>query len=357
MKSSLLLILLMSIGLSLFSQTNTKNLIIITLDGLRWQEVFGGIDTAIVNNKKFTTDADQVKKKFGDDDSSIKRTKLFPFLWNTVAKKGLIYGNRNKGSNVNVANTYWFSYPGYNEIFTGYPDTTVNSNDKRWNKNENVLEYLQRQQAYKNKVAVFTTWDAFPYIFNKQRNGLYVNSDVDSLHFKENSLSLINEMQFLTSRPIDVRPDIFTYFAAREYLKIYRPKVLYISFDETDDFAHEGNYNQYIKSAHAEDDMMADLWKWVQSDPEYKGNTTLIVTCDHGRGDKKKEEWTSHGSKVEGSDQIWIAAIGPDTQAKGEAIPSKPLFQGQLAATFASILGFHFQPPHPFMDPIEELYH
>ena len=356
MKSKLLFVMLMLLGICLYSQTKTKNLIIVTLDGLRWQEVFGGIDTAIVNNKKFTLDADQLKKKFGDADPTIRRAKLFPFLWNTIAKNGSIYGNRNKGSYVNVANRYWFSYPGYNEIFTGYPDTLVNSNDKVWNKNENVLEFLNQQQVYKNKVAVFSTWDCFPYIFNKQRNSLFVNSDVDTLHFKDNSLSLINEMQFLTTRPIDVRPDIFTYFAAKEYLKIYRPKVLYISFDETDDFAHEGTYNQYIKSANAEDAMLKDLWNWLQNDMEYKNNTTLIVTCDHGRGDKKKEEWTSHGSKVEGSDQIWVAAIGPDTPAKGETVPTKPLFQGQLASSFASILGFNFKPNHPCMEPISELY-
>lgn len=356
MKSKLLFFLLMVFSLNLFSQNKTKNLIIVTLDGLRWQEVFGGIDTQIVNNNKFTKDPVQMKMKFGDKDPNIQRTKLFPFLWNTIAKKGLLYGNRNKGSYVNVANKYWFSYPGYNEIFTGYPDTLVNSNDKNWNKNENVLEYLHSQQGFKNKIAVFSTWDVFPYIFNNKRNSLFVNSDADTLHFNDPKLSLINDMQFLTTRPIDVRPDVFTYFAAREYLKMNRPRVLYIAFDETDDFAHEGTYNQYIKSANAEDAMLADLWKWVQSDPEYKDKTTLIVTCDHGRGDKKKDEWTSHGSKVEGSDQIWMAAIGPDTPAKGEAIPSKPLYQAQLAASFASILGFQFKPAHPCMEAIQDLY-
>ena len=69
-------------------------------------------------------------------------------------------------------------------------------------------------------------------------------------------MKLINDMQFLTARPLGIRPDVFTYFAAREYLKAYKPKVLYIAFDETDDFAHGGLYDQYLGAAHAEDAMI-----------------------------------------------------------------------------------------------------
>ena len=101
-----------------------------------------------------------------------------------------------------------------------------------------------------------------------------------------------------------------TYFAGKEYLKAYKPRILYIAFDETDDFAHAGLYDQYLKSAHAEDAMLNDLWTLVQSMPAYRDKTTLIVTCDHGRGNKIKEQWTDHGTKIEDAGQIWIAATG-----------------------------------------------
>ncbi len=339
-----------------YSQKNkTENLVIVTLDGMRWQEVFEGIDSAIIVNKKFTNDSASLVKSFWSETPNERRKKLFPFLWNTVEDNGQLYGNRNYGNLVNNANPYWFSYPGYNEIFTGYPDTAVNSNEKTLNKNENVLEFINKQSDYKNKVAVFSTWDVFPYIFNKWRSGIYVNSDVDTLQFDNTNLRLINDMQFLTSKPIDVRPDVFTYFAAREYFKAYKPKVLYIAFDETDDMAHAGSYDQYIKSAHAEDAMIADLWKTLQSMPDYKNKTTLIITCDHGRGDKVKDEWTSHGSKIEGSNQIWIAAMGPDTKHLGEVKDKEQLYQKQLATTFAALLGFKFKPLHEVKEPIETI--
>ncbi|MBS1510807.1 MAG: alkaline phosphatase family protein [Bacteroidetes bacterium] len=353
---TIFLALVCTAALPAVAQHKTENLIVVTLDGMRWEEVFGGADSAILKNKKYTRDSSGTSHDFWTDDSNERRKKLFPFLWSTVATEGQLYGNRWKGSQVNNANRYWFSYPGYNEIFTGYPDTAVNSNDKVWNPNTNVLEFINQQKKYTGKVAAFSTWDVFPYILNTKRSGLYVNADVDTLHFNVPALQLINDMQYLTTRPIGVRPDVFTYFAGREYLKTYQPKVLYIAFDETDDFAHAGEYDQYLKSAHAEDAMIADLWNYIQHSPVYKDKTTLIVTCDHGRGDILKDNWRHHGSKIEDAGQIWIAAIGPDTKPLGEVTNTAVLYQKQLAATFAQLLGFTFTAPHPIGAPIESIY-
>jgi hypothetical protein len=335
--STLLLLLASTTGVT--AQLKTENIVIVTLDGMRWQEVFSG-----------------TSKVFWADEASERRKKLFPFLWSTIVTQGQLYGNRWQGNNVNNANPYWFSYPGYNEIFTGYPDTAVNSNDKVWNKNTNVLEFINQQKKYAGKVAAFATWDCFPYILNTQRSGLYVNADVDSLKFSSPALQLINDMQFLTTRPIGVRPDVLTYFAAREYMKAYQPRALYIAFDETDDFAHGGEYDQYLKSAHAEDAMLADLWHYIQSSLQYKNKTTLIITCDHGRGDKLKDNWRHHGAKIEDAGQIWIAAIGPDTRPLGELKTENTLYQKQLAATIAKLLGFTFTANHPVAEPIESIY-
>lgn len=342
-------------GLCFSQKSKTENLVIVTLDGMRWQEVFGGIDSQIVLNKKYTRDSAAVIAAFGAVDRNERCRKLFPFLWNTVAVQGQLYGDRLNGSEVNNANRYRFSYPGYNEIFTGYPDTGVNSNHKVKNPNTNVLEFLARQASFNGRIAAFTTWDVFPYILNKWRSGIYVNSDVDSLPVGTASLKLINDMQFLEAKPLDVRLDLLTYFAGREYLKQYKPRILYIAFDETDDYAHEGEYDQYLKSAHAEDAMIKDLWTLIQSMPEYKDKTTLIITCDHGRGNKKKEQWTDHGEKIEDAGQIWIAAMGPDTKATGLVKTSSPIYQKQIAPTIAALLGYHFVPDKGESKPIESI--
>ena len=339
-----------------FAQLKTENLVIVTLDGFRWQEVFKGIDPVLSADTLYNRDPKGLREKFWAEDEKERRKKLLPFIWTTVAAKGQLYGNRTLGNNVDNANPYWFSYPGYNEIFTGYPDTAVNSNDKIWNKNENVLEFLHKKKEFAGKIAAFSTWDVFPYILNEQRSGIYVNADVDTIQFNQPGLQLLNDMQFLSTKPIGVRPDIITYMAAMEYFKAYQPRILYIAFDETDDFAHGGMYDQYIGSAHAEDAMIADIWRIIQSSPKYRNKTTLLITVDHGRGDKVKSNWKHHGEKIEDAHEIWLAAIGPDTESLGEIAVPGQLYQKQIAATIAGLLGYRFASNHPVAEPVLSVY-
>lgn len=356
MKHLLVVLMCLACVLSSNAQRKTENVIIVTLDGMRWQEIFGGVDEVLVNDSMYTPDREEMKKQFWAASPTERRQKLFPFLWTTIATKGQLYGNRAFNNTFDNANPYWFSYPGYNEIFTGYPDTAINSNDKVPNPNENVLEFINKQKAYAGKIAVFSTWDVFPFILNNKRNGLYVNADTDTLKFDAPGLQLVNDMQLLAPRPIGTRSDLHTYMAGREYLKAYKPKLLYIAMEETDDFAHGGKYDQYIGSAHAEDAMIGDLWKTVQSMPQYKDKTTLIVTCDHGRGDKVKANWRHHGSKIPDAHELWLAVIGPDTPPTGEVKTAGQLYQKQIAATIAQLLGFTFTANHPVADPITTIY-
>src|SRR5665647_518190 len=120
--------------------------------------------------------------------------------------------------------------------------------------------------------------------------------------------------------------------------------------------SHAGLYDLYLGSAHAEDGMIADLWNYIQSTPQYKNKTTLIITCDHGRGDNPKENWKDHGEKIKDAGHIWIAALGPDTKPGGEMKNKNVLYQEQLAATFAKLLGFTFTANHPIAEPITTIY-
>ncbi|WP_159471806.1 alkaline phosphatase family protein [Dyadobacter sp. 3J3] len=356
-KLLLLLFLFLPFTNALSQSRKAENLIVVVLDGMRWQEIFAGADSAIINNPLFTKDKKQVQKQFWDSDPVKRREMLFPFLWEIIATNGQVYGNRNLKNEVNVSNPFQMTYPGFSEMLTGYADPAISSNKLVVSKSENVLEFINKQKGYEKKVAVFATSDLFPFLLDRQNSKLFINSDTDTLNFTSKESKLLNEMQKLTTKPTTERPDILTYFAAKEYLKVFKPKVLYLAFGETDAFAHQGNYDQYLETAKAEDNMIAELWKLVQSIPQYKNKTTLILTCDHGRGDLIKEQWTSHGSKIRDSGQIWIAAIGPDTKALGEVKMAGNLFQAQLAATMAAVLGFKYQPKtHEAMKPIFSIF-
>src|SRR5690349_5559970 len=115
MKLRALLIALFA-SFNLFGQTpdsaTGQHVFIITIDGLRWQELFNGADERIIDEGKYVSDTSIVKEMYWDNETTERRKKLMPFLWNVVAKKGQIYGNRNYGNMMNVANRYKFSYPG-----------------------------------------------------------------------------------------------------------------------------------------------------------------------------------------------------------------------------------------------------
>lgn len=338
------IIVLLLLTIETFAQNKTENVFIITTDGFRWQEVFGGMDSSLLNKKEFTRNRDRLKSTFGSDDLEERRKKLLPFFWNTIAKHGQLYGNRWQNNKVNVMNPYWFSYPGYNEILTGYADDKVNSNDKKLNENITVLEFLNQQKGLKGKVAAYSTWDVFPYIINEQRSGVPVNSGKELVEGKTTDKeSMLNEILSNYPSLASDRHDFVTYYLAKEYIKKNDPKVFFLSFDETDEFAHEAKYDEYLFAANTVDKFIGDLWSYCQGNPKYKDKTTFIITTDHGRGDKNKAQWTSHGQRVSDCYQIWFAVIGPDTPPIGEMKTEVQLFQNQIAKTAAKFLGFDFQ--------------
>jgi len=335
----------------------TENIIIITTDGFRWQEVFDGMDKVIANNKRFNQeDSAYIFKKYWSDDVDTRRKNLLPFFWNTIASKGQLYGNRLLNNKVNVSNPYWFSYPGYSEIMCGYVDVAINKNEYKANPNTTLPEFLNKQNKLKGKVAAFGAWDAFDRILNEERSGIPVISAFDNPGGKNPTTNekLINALLKDAHKEWKEECyDVFTHYAAMEHLKIRKPKVLYIAYGETDEWAHVWQYRSYLDAAHQVDAWIKEIWDFVQSNEQYKNKTTLFITTDHGRGDKIKEKWTSHGDAVDGADQIWFAVLGPKTPASGEMKTDVQLYQKQFAQTMAKLMGYTFQAEHPVAEEIK----
>src|SRR5262249_2150155 len=157
------------------------------------------------------------------------------------------------------------------------------------------------------------------------------------------SVRALSALQNETPVPwADVRHDAYTFRFAMDYLKREHPTVLYIAFDETDDWAHDGRYERVLETLHLEDGFIGELWSALQADSFYRDRTTLIVTADHGRG-ASADGWKSHGKDVAGSDAIWIAVASPDLAVRGEWHDHPPMFQNQIAATMAALLGLDFR--------------
>lgn len=329
-------------------EPNGENVFIITLDGYRWQELFSGADPTLISNNKWTSDTTYNKALYWSSDPKQRRERLMPFFWNVVAKQGQLYGNRATNSKVNNYNLYLLSYPGYNEIFTGEADPFIASNNKVMNKNTNLLEYISKAPGYVGKVAAFTSWDAFPYILNKDRSKFYLNSahnvfKEQDLNATEKELKILDNDADHSQQP--TRDDRITFLSAKEYIKKNLPKVVFLGLSGTDDAGHAKQYDQYLKSANEADRIISELWSLVQSMPQYKGKTTFIITTDHGRGDSE-DNWYDHGLLVRGSSQTWMALLGSNVKPLGECTSSSQLYQRNIAGTISYLLGLNSYTRH-----------
>src|SRR4051812_7088447 len=116
-------LILLSVSVSNTQKTvrplNPENkLVIITLDGFRWEEVFNGADSALVHDASINSDTLLTQALYWDASPEVRRRKLMPFFWSVISRQGELFGNRAYGNKVNISNPYALSYPGYSELLT-----------------------------------------------------------------------------------------------------------------------------------------------------------------------------------------------------------------------------------------------
>ena len=333
----------------------TRNVVLIVADGVRWQEIFTGADPALLNSKNggIWDRLQDLRREFWREDVNERRAALFPFLWGVVAKEGQIFGNQNKGSVARVTNGLAFSYPGYNEMLTGSPDPKINSNQFGPNPNMTVFEWLNKDPEFHGQAAVYASWETFKDIFNESRSQLVMQAGWDLPYRGKTDArqELLNELYRTTTKLDDEDVwDSFLQVPLLDYVKSAHPRVLFVGYGETDNWAHAGRYDLVLHSAQEFDQYVAELWREMQAMPEYRGSTTFIITTDHGRG-SGPVQWKDHGVEEKGSENIWLAVLGPDTAPLGERSHIAVVTQAQIAATVAALLGKDFNHDVPAAAP------
>jgi len=327
-----------------------RNVVLVLVDGLRWQEVFTGADAALLDKESGgIADAEAARATWWRESPEERRRLLLPFLWTVVAREGQLLGNRALGSAVEVANAARVSYPGYSEMIVGFADPAITGNAAVVNPNRSVFEWLAGLPAFRERVAVIGAWDRVAEIAACGRGGVFVNAGLEPITVPPLTPEqvLLNRLKAESFAPWPGEPaDAVTFYAALEYVRAHMPRALWLTFGETDEWAHARRYDRTLMSAQRTDAFIAALWREVQAMPATRGTTTLIVAGDHGRG-RTGKDWTDHGKDVPGAGEVWIAALGPLTAALGERRAHESVTLSQVAATVAAALGEDYAAAEP----------
>jgi hypothetical protein len=330
-----------------------ERLVLVTLDGSRIQEMFGGIDVEILRStlpKGAAVESDPTYRRFHADTPEARRRKLMPFFWDVLmTRHGSIAGNPRQKSAVTLTNAHRFSYPSYSELLTGeVDDEVIKSNDRVHNPRVTLLEALKAHLKLSSlEVAVFASWDVMNEVVEHTPGSLTVNAGYEAFDLAWPGARELSLLQFETPTPWNnVRHDAYTFGLAMTHLRAVKPRVLHLALGETDDWAHDGRYDRTLEAYQRSDNQIRELWTWLQSQPEYRDRTHMLITTDHGRG-RTTADWRNHGADVAGAEDVWMAFVSPRFAARGEWRDHPPLFSNQAAATMASWMGLDWNAARP----------
>jgi len=271
-----------------------------------------------------------------------RREVLMPFFWKTLAPMGVVYGNQDAGSSVTVKNEVRWSSAGYAELMTGRPQPEVVDNTLVRYPQRTFMEYVQAELGLEpQEVAQFGTWDGIKLAAASRDDVFLMNGAFDPIppHLSNPEMDrLVALRRRVMGLWEEGSNDALTFELALAYLRQHEPRLLWISFGNTDDWAHADRYDRLLECLHGIDSMLADLWSALQSMDGYRDRTTLILTTDHGRG-ATVEDWAEHDASIPGSEDVWVAVIGPDTPDRGEVSPSLPAHLADVAATALQFFG------------------
>jgi hypothetical protein len=135
-------------------------------------------------------------------------------------------------------------------------------------------------------------------------------------------------------------PDELSVYIARQLMQQLAPSLLWITLHDID-IAHSGTYSLYIDGIQRSDRLCADIWRMIQSEPEYAGKTAMFVLPDFGRDsdtDAGGNGFQHHRTGDPLSRTTWMMAIGPGIREN--VVVDRPVESTDLVPTLGSLLGF-----------------
>lgn len=282
----------------------TTNLFLVSIDGIRDHEAFA--------------------YEFEPGDSVHP---YMPFIWNTLKPQGTAYMEM-----YNEAITY--TSPAHQTILTG---------------NWNIMPNHYRE----NVIHQTRSWT--PTIFEYARCGLSLpSSEVWCVVGKKNCLESNWSLHpaygqaygaSMVQQPPNVVPetDSLTVDALMQVLDSNHPSLVFVNLQGVDAAGHTGIWEEYLDAIRFVDRAVQRIWERINADSVYSGNTTLLLTTDHGRhddglGGPSRPGFQNHGGICHGCRHVMFLAVGPDTPDSLEI--TRRAYQIDIAPTIGELVGF-----------------
>jgi hypothetical protein len=290
----------------LSSAVASENVIFITLDGVRYQEFFGGVQKPARATRP-------------------RGTELFPSLKAQVKEgSAWLYGDGIRNGVFKVGNRAGMSLPGYRALLSGEFEDRCRTNRCPNIDRETIFDSLSQRGFSPEDLAVFASWSGMGRALESTPGKIVRDVDRDDYPrdgASPEELKIAEGVKQLdrANRPWwGARRDVYTYALGKLYLERHRPRFLYLSFLDADEHAHANRYRDYTDSLLRYDAWIKELRRVLDTMGDYGANTSIVITTDHGRG--KGALWFMHGRRIRSAFRTWAAVI-----------PSRRILEGARA--------------------------
>ncbi len=295
--------------------------VVVTLDGARFQEVFGGVDP-------------ELSRERGVPNSDVKgAAELMPNLHRLMSDQGAALGAPGHGASISASGPDFVSLPGYSEIFTGRAASGCLDNACQGTSVKSIVDVLAEQPGRAWKSAVVTSWADIARVASRSERvavsaGRHAGGTRAAFQRGDAVGAALRRAEAESPWPGsgDFRRDRFTAELALAYLRAERPDFLFVGLGETDEFAHQGNYSGYLEALREADRYIGELALELEQRGKRGARTALFVTADHGRAATFKD----HGQPYPESARVWLVA-------SGRAIPARGLVASPAARHLADV--------------------
>ncbi len=284
----------------------TDHVVLLVIDGARWQDVLSGVDPALAQRAGLTEDA------------IVPADELAPNL-HALARRGVGVGG--EGAPFLASGPNFVSLPGYAEILTGRPATCFENDCPADGAPTLLDDFRAAPGATDQSVVMLSSWERLASVAGAAPDhatistGRIAGHNLDALRSNENSAYLLDRGREAAPAPGhgDYRPDSATADLALQVLSTERPRFLFLSLGDADERAHAGDYPGYLAAVRAADATLGRMIAEVASWGEAGRHVTFAVTADHGRCDS----FTGHGRDCPESARTFLMMGGGAVPRRG----------------------------------------